>query len=189
MASTSSSGALLASSQSPLVMCTFPQMLFRESSVSCAIVHIAWLAGHDEMDAKVKLDAIGKTSCCQISQALAHTLVLRLPVQRICAIHIESIRQTESDSSLQAMLTSRSHTTKYNNAHMMDPAWDQQLAELCGQVSRTVWNVCVTDTQHQHHRRNGRYTQQLVQVSGRTQASMIVEASVGICYGDQPQMA
>lgn len=40
MASTSSSGALLASSQSPLVMCTLPQMLFKESSVSWRWMHV-----------------------------------------------------------------------------------------------------------------------------------------------------
>lgn len=46
-----------------------------------------------------------------------------------------------------------SYTKMHSNAHMMDPARDQQLAELCRQVSCTVWNVCVTDTQHQHHRK------------------------------------
>ena len=82
MASTSSSGALLASSQSPFVMCTFPQMLLRESSVSCALVHVAWLAGQDEMNAKVTLDATGTPLAVNAQE---HTLVLRLPVQRICA--------------------------------------------------------------------------------------------------------
>ena len=67
MASTSSSGALLASSQSPFVMCTFPQMLFRESSVSCAVVHVAWLAGHNEC--KGDLGRNRKTSFCQSAQA------------------------------------------------------------------------------------------------------------------------
>ena len=85
MASTSSSGALLASSQSPFVMCTFPQMLFRESSVSCAVVHVAWLDGHDEMNAKVTMDATGKPLAVKLPKLQEHTLVLRLPVQRICA--------------------------------------------------------------------------------------------------------
>lgn len=72
MASTSSSGALLASSQSPFVMCTFPQMLFRESSVSCAVVHVAWLAGHDEMNAKVTLTQSGNLllSICPSSRRI-----------------------------------------------------------------------------------------------------------------------
>jgi hypothetical protein len=100
MASTSSSGALLASSQSPFVMCTFPQMLFRESSVSCAIEHVAWLAVDDEMNVKVTLDATLQSLAVKLPKLQAHTLVFRLPVQRICAMHVELMSQTERYSTL-----------------------------------------------------------------------------------------
>ena len=44
-------------------------------------------------------------------------------------------------------------TMKCAQTHMMDSAGNQQLAELCGKVSCTIWDVCVTDTQDQHHRK------------------------------------
>ena len=91
MASTSSSGALLASSQSPFVMCTLLQMLFKESSVSCAvaIVHVAWPGGRYIANLIMSATAVRPPDVI-LTQRQMRTFVLRLPVHKICAEHVRS---------------------------------------------------------------------------------------------------